>query len=361
MAKKYQARYKSKRLGAADKALHKARMGDRPSMSRGLTDVLNWYNGVYEDPQQAYDAVMQYLIDAGGQKSVLRWTNNKSTIIKHVNSHHWAIADLLNEGVDLPTDVVNRFRKRIKDIIAKEPDVPVAAPQVKMLTDEDRANKLIADIESEWDSMMDLIRKKLKPRFTYSEFIADRNVSAEMQEFVAAFYKTQHQELVDAYKGRIEGYESYSKGQLKVMIEILTDICSYTTAVKKTVAAPSPKKSYYKPKSKKVTKTKGSRKKAVPPAFDQKAAAVIYYPQQKQVAVLFAEGSKKLEVKKKTVLNVDLNKSYVKRFGKQADMVTNLKKSKFDKVSQFVATVTAAKLPATTRLRDGAIVISVKE
>lgn len=360
MAKRYKTKYKSKRLGAADKALHKARMGDRPSMKNGLTDVLNWYNGTYEDPQQAYDAVMQYLIDSGGQKSVLKWTNNKSTILKYVNSHHWAIADLLNEGVDLPTDVVNRFRKRIKDIIAKEPDVPVAVPQVRTLTDVDRANKLIADLESEWDSMMELIRKKLKPKFSYKEFIADRNVTAEMQERVAEFYKTQHQELVDAYKDRIEGYETYSKGQLKVMIEILTDICSAKMAVNKPVA-PAPKKSYYKPKPKKVTKTKGSRKKAVPPAFDKKAAAVIYYPQQKQVAVLFAEGGKKLEIKKKTVLNVDLNKSYVKRFGKQADMVTNLKKSKFDKVAQFVSTVSAAKLPATTRLRDGAIVVSMKD
>lgn len=359
MAKKYKTRYKSKRVGAADKALNKQRMGNRPKLEEvGLARVLNWYSSVYEEPQQAYDAVLQYLIDAGAQKSIAKWTSNKSIIIKYVNSYHWAIADLLNEGIELEKDVINRFRLRLKDILAKEPEP--TAPTPKTVTDKDRASKVIADLESEWDSMMALIRSKRKPKFSYKEFAADRNVTAEMQEYIAAYYKQQHQEFVDAYKDRIEGYERYSKGQLKVMVEIMTDICSYKAASSKPVARPTaPKKSYYKPKTKNVTKGRG--KKAPPPAFHEKGGVVIYYPQQKQVAVLFAEAGKVLQIKKKTILNVDLNKSYVKRFGKQADTVTKLKKSKFEKVTQFVATVASAKLPATTRLRDGAIVVSMKE
>lgn len=369
---KYKPKYKSKRLSAADKALNQQRVGDRPEVDEhdqvSLARGLNWFNAMFnacdDGHTRAYDVILQYLIDSGAIKSIEKWTTNKAAITKRLNSHYWGMGELISSGEITDATMVNKFRRQIKELlnITDASDDTGSAPQIKVLSNKDLASRVIAELESEWDSCMELIRQKKKPKFSYAAFAGDQKVTAEIQEYIKAFYKTQHQEIVDAYKGRIEGYESYSQGQLKVMIEILTDICSYKPAAAPVTATLAKRKSYYKPKGqRKVIKTKGGRKQKTPPPFDAKSAVVIYFPTQKQIAVLHAESGTKLILKRKTIQNVDLNKSYVKRFGKQRDMVTNLKRSKFDKVAQFVGTISSAKMPATTRLREGAIVVSMKD
>lgn len=361
---KYKPKAKTKTSGATVKRMLRDRLGDRPSLDRGLTDVLNWYNQMFEDHQQAYDAVLQYLIESGADKSVAKWTGNRAIIMKHVTSGLWGLADLLNSGEQLDTDVINRFRLRIRKILTVA--VPETAIEYVQKTPSEKARDrhiaLVADIEEMIDGANNIIRRMKRPPFDYAEFVQSHNVTADEQEAIAAYYKPQYQEIVDAYKGRIEeGYGHLKPVQLKAMAEVLSSIILAKVSVPVTLR----KQRVARVSKVKVTKSKSGKKtrgvKAPPPTFHNQAATIIYYPGQKQVAVLFAEDNKKLILSRKTIQNIDPKRSYAKRFGKQRDTLTNLKKSKFDKVLKFVDSVAATKLPAPARFREGAVIINNKE
>lgn len=361
MRRKYKYKPKKKESGATIKRMIRDRMGDRPSFDGSdvsLSLVLNWYNSMYDDPQLAYNAVLQYLLDAGAQKSSALWIANRSFFLKRVSSSYWAIADLINTGEDLPQAVINRFRLRLKNLLAKKPEQEL---EYRPKSEQEKTRDLIGDIEQIVDENFQIIRNMKRPRFDFNEFIAERNVTSDQQAAIVEFYKPQYQELVDAFKGRIdEGYAHLKPVQIKAMAEVLSSIIlaevEKPASERKQRAVRKTKVKVTKNKSKKVRGVK-----APPPAFHNQSATIIYYPGQKQVAVLFAEDNKKLLLTRKTIQNINPKKSYAKRFGKQQATLKNMKKSKFDKVLQFVDSVPATKLPAPGRYRDGAVIINIRE
>lgn len=369
----YKKRYKSKagkkkRLSkAAERQLIATAVGkNRPALEEGnlgLIKVFNWYNTQFDDPMLAFNAVIAYTIDKGYDDTTRRMNGCKREVLKYLNSVDWALADMIMAGEAIETAVINRWHRRLKQSLASaERLAKIDATPVKLDNTKNRADQIIGEIESEIDKCFEAICRMKKRSVDVAALYAEYGVSPAHQEYIAAYYKPKYQEMVDVYKGRItEGFEQYKPVQIKALAElyksfILAD--GHVTKKQRTVVR--------KPRAVKVKKTYGKGKKvrgvkAPPPAFHGKPAAIIYYPGQKQVAVLFAEDKKTLELRRKTICNVDESRSFMKRFGRQRQMMSSLKRSKFDKVLKFVDTSAGTKLPITTRFRDGAEIINIKD
>lgn len=223
--------------------------GEEPT-SNGIilrTDLMRaftWYNNMAED-----DELRGFVVD------YLKHINNtnltkklkQSAIDKIPKTSIWVMR-MHTRGIKLEGDIVERAHNNlVKAIDASVNDVIINdKPKAEKPNIQDRIRErsydIIGDVEQLLDNGMVV---------NFYEWLQKNEIPAMYATKIADYYKPIQDELADAASGNFEGYESYTKTQLKgkagVIANIIKDCERYSGNVKKT-RAPRKKKAVTKDK-----------------------------------------------------------------------------------------------------------------
>jgi hypothetical protein len=210
---------------------------DEPVMLKTNVDIIrafNWYHAMKEaDDARGY--LKTYFKD---DKAVLKMIDKVSDkLIPYTSAWLCRMAD--NIKAKLEPDVHSRVIKDITSSIKTYDDV-IEKPKVDKPNIQDRIKErsydIIGDVEQLLDNGMVV---------NFYEWLQKNEIPAMYATKISEYYKPIQEELAEAATTKIEGYESYTKTQLKgkagVISNIISDCERYTGNVKKS-RAPRKKK-----------------------------------------------------------------------------------------------------------------------
>ncbi len=210
---------------ATRRVIAKKSVGDNCPQKTSFVQQLNWYNTMFEDQTDAFNAVVQYLDSKGMKESCRVAKACKTELQKRLTSTDWAFASMLINNQPIPKDAIQRWHSRLKvkistvNKIALTPKIQPQPKPFKKIVEE-----RLSIVEQSIDEVFSQLRQNGRAKFAYSDLYNKYNITPEIQSQIAGYYKPIYQELVDAYKDRIEGYSGISKPVLKSMIEVLKHV-----------------------------------------------------------------------------------------------------------------------------------------
>lgn len=327
--------------------------------------ALQWYNVMFSR-DSARKFVVEYLKSKNRDVDVMKF---KRVPDCWVPVHLGWIARLSLRGVKLKQRSYDAFENMLEECFTKIPtEVPdVVKPEQVVVNIQDRIADKAGDLIAELEGIID--DNGFDPKFSLYEWLKGKEVSAAIIPHLRKYFDPLLEELTAACntktdKQLIEGYNKYTKTQLKQMLfyrqKMHADMLQFVDNKKKQRAPRKKKVVTNDKKLKSFNYQKDSKDFRVVSLNPEKIfdATELWHlnTKYKTITVLRSDGDC-LDVKGTTFINVDETKSKTYRLGRQAEkLVDELNKSSKKNIAKVVTNLKEASL----QLRSGENTILLK-
>jgi hypothetical protein len=208
---------------------------NNPSSKIDMILALNWYHAM-KDADDAKSYLKDYFKD---DRSTIRMIDKiPERLIPYTSA--WLCRIAMNKNTKLELDVYSKVVNDIEQASGFNDEPVVEKPKVDRPNIQDRIKERVSDIIGDVEQLLDdgLI-------VNFYEWLQKNEIPAAHAKKIAEYYLPIREELIEAIVGQLEGYEKYTKPQLKGragwMTMIINDCERYSGNVKKS-RAPRKKK-----------------------------------------------------------------------------------------------------------------------
>lgn len=201
-----------------------------------LCRAFNWYNSMAtEDDAREY--VKQWMTDNNGAKFV--------KMMMKIPSNHFPLTTawvyrILSRGVTLPKHEIEYAHRLLADAMKHQEAEKAETPKTDQPNIQQRIRERVADIIGDVEEMLDRAAT-----INMYEWLQKNEIPAQHAKKIAEFYKPLAEEYLYAMTENKEGYERYTKAELKQKHETVSNIVSdcekYSGNTKKAKAVRKPR------------------------------------------------------------------------------------------------------------------------
>jgi len=312
---------KSKKL---PRALELTKLGREPAANSVVTDVLSAYNhfNYFYNRQDAIKFLASYLKKTN--PTILRTKN-----IEGITTTVGWIARMLENGVVLPKEVVEKFNDILKVLPPKLIVVENIAPVGELVSvEETKFNKVMAELEAVLDSgeVGELL------------FLREARLTKDELSDVISFYNRRLFEIekIGKVEEIDEAYSCFTKKEIKKQVENLEKVIRLASLLRnpEKLKAEEEKVRVIKSESGKFSLLKkddetGMKSLPVADMFGKKTA-VFYAPSIATLFVFNSEAGTVLGMENSSVINVDREKSFSQKVRKPKEVLKNFRAKNID-------------------------------
>ena len=308
--------------------INKKYLGDEPEYSEPMTKLdftnsLNWYNYMC-NIDDAREYLAQYLINIKCEKDAKRINSFSDNEIPTTLA--W-VSRMYTKGYQLPDDAQNYLNTNIKKILNKNIEIKEEEPKISV---KDRMKERFHEIMGEIEGLIDdhIIDNE---EFSLYNWLQSNNIPAAYATSIINKLSPVLNELNEAYKitdeQLKEAYRSYSKKELKKLIDFYQNMCDdvskYSGVVKKTRAPRKPRTVSVEKKIKNVKYQKEDSAYKIASVSPEKIIGAqelwTFNTKYKTLTVLRAIDRGGLQIKGTSILNYDETTSCTKGTGRRTE------------------------------------------